>query len=55
MSHHAFCGLSAEHLGALAVELASRWEARCESKIDAEGIVEQFHQRPGVKAEVEEE
>ncbi|MEU6325668.1 transposase family protein [Streptomyces sp. NPDC047009] len=31
MSHHAFCGLSREHLGALVAELASRWEARCES------------------------
>nr|WP_326771212.1 transposase family protein [Streptomyces sp. NBC_01591] len=31
MSHHAFCGLSRKHLGALVEELAPRWEARCES------------------------
>ncbi|MGP8303682.1 transposase family protein [Streptomyces inhibens] len=31
MSHSAFCGLSEEHLGELASELAARWEARCES------------------------
>ncbi|MDH2393958.1 hypothetical protein QCN29_35445 [Streptomyces sp. HNM0663] len=33
-SHYAFCGLSTEHLGTLTVELASRWEARCESERD---------------------
>jgi hypothetical protein len=32
MSHPAFCGLSRQHLGELAAELAPRWEARCESK-----------------------
>ena len=31
MSHPAFCGLSRQHLGELAAELAPRWEARCES------------------------
>lgn len=31
MSHYAFCGLPAEHLGELAAELATRWQARCES------------------------
>ncbi|KOG55307.1 hypothetical protein ADK75_11310 [Streptomyces virginiae] len=34
MSHDAFCGLSAKHLGALVAELASHWEARCESGRD---------------------
>ncbi|MET7520003.1 transposase family protein [Streptomyces sp. NPDC005480] len=32
MSHRAFCGLSHQHLGELIEELASRWEARCESE-----------------------
>ena len=31
MSHPAFCGLSRQHLGELAAELAPRWEARCKS------------------------
>ncbi|MEU2622999.1 transposase family protein [Streptomyces sp. NPDC007157] len=31
MSHRAFCGLSAQHLGELIAELAPRWDARCES------------------------
>ncbi|WP_454343825.1 transposase family protein [Streptomyces canus] len=31
MSHPAFCGVSDQHLGELATELAPRWEARCES------------------------
>jgi len=31
MSHPAFCGLSRQHLGELAAELAPRWVARCES------------------------
>jgi hypothetical protein len=31
MAHHAFCGISRQHLGDLIEELAPRWEARCES------------------------
>ena len=31
MAHSAFCGLSEQHLGELVVELAPRWQARCES------------------------
>ena len=31
VSHYAFCGLSREHLGELATELAPQWEARCQS------------------------
>ncbi|MFD9499920.1 transposase family protein [Streptomyces sp. NPDC060035] len=31
MSHRAFCGISAQHLGELIAELATRWDARCES------------------------
>ncbi|WP_406459129.1 transposase family protein [Streptomyces sp. NBC_00876] len=31
MSHRAFCGISAQHLGELIAELATGWDARCES------------------------
>ncbi|MFE5140355.1 transposase family protein [Streptomyces fagopyri] len=31
MSHRAFCGISVQHLGELIAELATRWDARCES------------------------
>ncbi|MGC5567885.1 hypothetical protein ACPYPG_34285 [Streptomyces sp. FR-108] len=31
MSHRAFCDISAHHLGELIAELATRWNARCES------------------------
>ncbi|MFG2848894.1 transposase family protein [Kitasatospora sp. NPDC048296] len=34
MAHHAFCGISRQHLGELTEELAPRWEARCESGRD---------------------
>ncbi|MEU9900143.1 hypothetical protein ACIBCS_41345 [Streptomyces phaeochromogenes] len=31
MSHRAFRGISARHLGELIADLATRWDARCES------------------------
>lgn len=31
MPHRAFCGISAQHLGELIAEHATRWDARCES------------------------
>ncbi|MFC9950704.1 transposase family protein [Streptomyces prasinus] len=66
MSHPAFCGLSRQHLGELVAELAPRRVARCESggqrpgrmhdqtALRTEGIAEQFHQHPGVRAEADD-
>lgn len=34
MAHHAFCGISRQHLGELIEGLAPHWEARCESGRD---------------------
>ncbi|WP_073783717.1 transposase family protein [Streptomyces sp. CB01580] len=34
MAHHAFCGISRQHLGELVGGLAQHWEARCESGRD---------------------
>ncbi|MER7812878.1 hypothetical protein [Streptomyces sp900116325] len=53
MSHAALCGLSQEHLGELTMELATRWEARCESgRRDRRGGVRQRDAGAGPKYEL---
>lgn len=53
MSHSAFCGLSQEYLGELTMELAARWEARCESgRRDRRGGVRQRDSGAGPKYEL---